>query len=76
MQLRLHDFVYARTTTVKTLMGEVPMKRTLYKRTNEDGAPEYVFLLDEALGLDTIGNISPNLVERLLGIRVRCRIAR
>lgn len=56
-----------RTTTIKTLMGEVPMKRTLYKRINEDGASEYVFLLDKALGLDTIGNISPNLVEKILG---------
>jgi hypothetical protein len=54
-----------RTTTIKTLMGEVPMKRTLYKRINEDGASEYVFLLDKALGLDTIGNISPNLVEKI-----------
>lgn len=56
-----------RTSCIKTLMGEVPMKRTLYKRVNEAGAPEYVFLLDEALGLDTIGNISPNLVEKILG---------
>ena len=40
-----------RTTTIKTLMGEVPMKRTMYKRINDDGATEHVYLLDEALGL-------------------------
>ena len=56
-----------RTTTIKTLSGEVPLKRTLYKRINEEGTAEYVFLLDEALGLDTIGNISPNLVEKIVG---------
>lgn len=57
----------SRTTTIKTLMGEVQMKRTLYKRINENGASEHIFLLDEALGLSTIGNISPNLVEKILG---------
>lgn len=56
----------SRTTSIKTLMGEVVMKRTLYKRVNEAGATEHIFLLDEALGLDTIGNISPNLVEKIL----------
>lgn len=56
-----------RTTNIKTLMGEVQMNRTLYKRKNEAGVIEHVFLLDEALGLDTIGSISPNLVEKILG---------
>jgi hypothetical protein len=57
----------SRTTTIKTLMGEIPVKRTIYKQINEDGTPEYIFLLDEALGLDTIGLISPNLVEKIAG---------
>lgn len=57
----------SRTTSIKTLMGEVEMKRTLYRRINETGAAEHVYLLDEALGLDTIGNISPNLVEKIVG---------
>lgn len=56
-----------RTTTIKTLMGEVPVKRTLYKRITEDGSSEHIFLLDEALGLDSIGLISPNLVEKIAG---------
>ncbi len=56
-----------RNTTIKTLMGEVPVKRTLYKRILDDGTAEYVFLLDKELGFDTIGNISPNLVEKIAG---------
>lgn len=55
-----------RTKGIKTLMGEVPMKRTLYKQVSETGAVEHIFLLDEALGMDTIGAISPNLVEKIL----------
>ena len=56
----------SRTTTIKTLMGEVTMKRTLYRRINESGVVEHVFLLDEALNLETIGIISPNLAEKIL----------
>lgn len=54
-----------RKTSIKTLMGEVPINRVLYKKFKEDGSAEYVFLLDEELGLDTIGLISPNLVEKV-----------
>ena len=57
----------SRVTTIKTLVGEVTIKRTLYKRVREDGATEHVFLLDKALGMDTIGQISPNLVEKIAG---------
>lgn len=57
----------SRTTTIKTLMGEVPVDRVLYKRIKEDGSVEHIYLLDETLGLDTIGNISPNLVEKIVG---------
>jgi hypothetical protein len=57
----------ARTTAIKTLMDEVPIKRALYRRIAEDGSVEHIFLLDRELGLDTIGNVSPNLVEKILG---------
>lgn len=56
----------SRTTTIKTLMGEVSVNRVLYKRSKDDGGIEHVHLLDEALGLDTIGTISPNLVEKII----------
>jgi len=37
-----------RNTSIKTLMGEVPVRRALYKRIKEDGSVEYIHLLDEA----------------------------
>lgn len=52
---------------IKTLMGEVELKRVIYKRIKEDGSIEHVHLLDEALGLEAIGCISPNLIEKILG---------
>jgi hypothetical protein len=54
-----------KSANIKTLMGEVIFKRALYKRVNEDGGIEYRFFLDEALGFETVGNISPNLVEKI-----------
>lgn len=56
----------SRKTTVKTLMGEVKYKRTMYKKVKEDGSKEYIYLLDEALRFNTIGLISPNIVEKIL----------
>ena len=53
-------------STIKTLMGEVALNRVIYKRIRDDGLLEHVYLLDEALGLETIGKISPNLVEKML----------
>jgi hypothetical protein len=53
-------------TTIKTMMGEVTIRRNIYKRVNEDGRTEHIYLLDEALGLETIGTISPNLAEKII----------
>jgi len=55
-----------RKITFKTLMGEVSVNRNLYKKEKEDGGIEHIYLLDQALSLDTIGTISPNLVEKIL----------
>lgn len=55
-----------RKTTIKTLMGEVNVKRNIYRQRNEDGHVQYIYLLDQALGFETIGLISPNLVEKIL----------
>ena len=41
-----------RSTTLKTLMGEVSLSRVIYKRNKEDGMVEYVHLLDEVMGFD------------------------
>jgi hypothetical protein len=56
----------SRSTTIKTLMGEVTVDRVIYKKVRKDGGIEHIHLLDEALGFDTIGTISPNLVEKIV----------
>lgn len=50
-----------RQNTIKTLMGEVEFNRAIYKKDKE-----YVYLLDNAIGINTIGKISYNLVEKML----------
>jgi hypothetical protein len=52
--------------TLKTLMGEVDIERSLYRRINDKGQVEYIYLLDQELGFETIGTISPNLAEKIL----------
>ena len=52
-----------RGVSIKTLMGEVDMKRRLYRETSGD--KEYVYLLDRVIGLDTIGKISVGLTRRI-----------
>ena len=55
-----------RSTTVKTIFGEVTFKRALYMTKDEYGAVKYVFLLDEALGLDTSGQYSEAFKDLLV----------
>jgi len=55
-----------KTTTIKTLMGEVVFRRNIYKKVAEDGQVQHIYLLDEALGFESIGTISPNLVEKII----------
>lgn len=52
-----------RKTSVKTVYGEVEYRRAVYEETDEDGIRHFVFLLDEALGLDHVGLISENMAE-------------
>ena len=52
-----------RTTTVKTQYGNVRYKRRVYLTRLEDGKKAYVYLLDKAIGMKTIGLISENLAE-------------
>jgi hypothetical protein len=56
-----------RALTIKTLMGEVEIKRRLYK--TKEG---YSYLLDEAINLDTIGKVSINLVRRIAETITEC----
>jgi hypothetical protein len=54
-----------RPLTIKTLMGEVTINRRMYQHTTDTGSTVYTYLLDEAIGLDTIGNMSINLIMRM-----------
>lgn len=54
-----------RWTSLKTLMGEVPYGRTVYETKLESGETACVYLLDEALQLDTFGKVSGNLAARI-----------
>ena len=56
-----------RTTHVNTVMGEVKFRRAMYEIT-EDGVTKIVYLLDEKLKLNVDGNISNNLVEKVVEV--------
>jgi len=55
-----------RKTTIKTIYGEVEYKRHVYIKKDEEGQSVAVYLLDQELGMDTIGFISTNLAEKIL----------
>ena len=55
-----------RKTTVKTIMGEVEYSRIIYKTTLEDGAKKYIYLLDEAMGINGSGFMSGLLSELII----------
>lgn len=54
-----------RTTTIKTVYGEVTYARRVYQTKLEDGRKACVYLLDEAMHMDKIGLISTNLAEKI-----------
>ena len=54
-----------RNTSIKTIYGEVSYSRRVYQTKNEEGQVEYIYLLDQALQMDTIGLISTNLAEKI-----------
>ena len=51
-----------RKQNLKTLFGVVDYKRHLYL-DNQEG--DYIFLLDENLGMETFGNYTLNLIDRI-----------
>lgn len=55
-----------RKRALKTLMGEVEVERNLYRKINDKGQVEHIYLLDQELGFETIGTVSPNLAEKIL----------
>lgn len=55
-----------RTTTIKTVYGEVTYDRRVYEVIREDGLKEYVYLLDEQLHIPGVGLISQNMADQLV----------
>jgi len=54
-----------RRLVLKTLMGEVDIYRRLYRTSTAEGAVCHVYLLDQLIGLDTIGKITMGLAWRM-----------
>lgn len=54
-----------RRTSIKTVYGTVEYSRRVYRTKTDDGKKAYVYLLDEALGMEKIGLISENLAEKI-----------
>ena len=55
-----------RKTSIKTVYGEVEYSRHVYICKDENGDNRSVYLLDQELGIDTIGLVSSNLAEKLI----------
>lgn len=56
-----------RGNTIKTIMGEVEYRRTMYE-INEEGIKKTVYLLDEEIGIKTEGKVSENMIEKVVEI--------
>ena len=57
-----------KTTTLKTVYGEVTYSRRIYEVTRENGKKEFVFLLDEQLKIPGVGLISQNMAEHMVSM--------
>ena len=56
-----------RPTHVNTVMGEIKFRRVMYE-INEDGVTKTVYLLDKKLHINTEGNVSNNLIEKVVEV--------
>ena len=54
-----------RETSIKTVYGEVTYSRRGYRTEQEDGRTDHIYLLDQAMQMEKIGLISPNLAEKI-----------
>lgn len=51
---------------LRCIYGDVAYERVVYQTTDGEGKESYIYLLDEALGMDTVGKMSLTLVESIL----------
>ena len=56
---------------IRCVYGDVAYERVVYETSNEEGKKEYIYLLDESLGMDTVGKMSLNLVESIISATSR-----
>jgi len=54
-----------RILTVKTIMGEVELPRRIYQTQNDQGGGVHICLLDQAIGLSTVGKFSMGVISRI-----------
>src|SRR5574344_1327024 len=54
-----------RSTTIKTVYGEVEYSRNVYQTKTDEGKTAHIYLLDQAMHMDKIGLISTNLAEKI-----------
>lgn len=59
-----------RKTTLKTIMGEVEFRRSIYEEISDGGIKKYVYLLDEAIGIKGSGFFSGLMTEYI--VKVSC----
>lgn len=64
---KIFRFKVFKHTCIKTIMGPVEFDRRVYKYIDEYGKKSYRYLLDEYLNMETIGHMSANLVEKMIG---------
>ena len=62
----VYEHVGRKRTTIKTVVGEVVYYRAQYEYIDEDGKKCYVFLLDETMGLGSIGHFSELMRETIV----------
>ena len=61
-----------RSTTIKTVYGEVVYARRVYQTKLEDGRKAFVYLLDSAMQMEKIGLLSTNLAEKIAMTVTEC----
>lgn len=64
-----------RTTTLKTIMGEVEYRRHVYlvSRDREATPSTTIYLLDESMGLDTVGKFSDTVC--MMAVEAACSVS-
>ncbi len=52
---------------IRCIYGDVAYERAVYQTEDEEGHKDFVFLLNETLKMETIGKMSMNVVESMIG---------